>query len=127
MIKHDPKIYLDKTLIDSHPKKATQCKKKKKSSCKKNINSSSNKELGFSSKFKKITDLNQQHHFFKITKVQGFLNNRARRLLGEKTAQQKHFYCEKCLPIFDPNPKRKNMKKLAAINNVPCICPRILP
>ena len=83
MIKHDPKISPDKTLSNSRPEKATR-RGGKKFPHKKNLNSSPDKKSSFSSKFKKIKDLNQQHHFFKITKVQGFLNNRARLLSGEK-------------------------------------------
>ena len=82
MIKHDPEISPNKSSFDSRLKKSTQCKKK--SFRKKNFNSSSNNKLGFSSEFKKIKDLNQQHHFFKITKIQGFLNNRAGLLSGKK-------------------------------------------
>ena len=99
MIKYNPEIPLENECPFNSclPKLA---KRKKKSSCKKIVNSSSNVKLGFSSKFKKIKDLNQQHHFFKITRIQGFLNNRTGLLSGKKSVQQKHIYCEKCLLLF---------------------------
>ena len=109
MIKHDPKISPDKTLSNSRPKK--QLNVRGKSPCKKILNSSPDKKLSFSSKFKKIKDLNQQHHFFKITKVQGFLNNRARLLSGEKTVQQKRIYCEKCLLYFRSKSKKEKHER----------------
>ena len=52
------------------------------------MNPSPDKKSSFPSKFKKIKDLNQQHHFFKITILQGFLNNRAELLLNNKAGQQ---------------------------------------
>ncbi len=105
MIKHDPEISPNECPFNSRLAKSTQCKKK--SSRKKIINSSSNIKLGFSSKFKKIKDLNQQHHFFKITRIQGFLNNLAGLLSGKKAVQQKHFYCEKCLLHFRSKSKKE--------------------
>ena len=57
---------------------------------------------------KKLLDLNQQHHFFKITKIQGFLNNRAGLLSGKKAVQQKHIYCKKCLLHFRSKSKKEN-------------------
>ena len=64
------------------------------------MNSSPDKKSSFPSMFKKIKDLNQQHHFFKITKLQSFLNNRAGLLSNKKAVQQKYIYCEKCLLHF---------------------------
>ena len=104
MIKYDPKISLENECpFNSHLAKPSQCKKK--SSLKKIVNS--NIKLGFSSKFKKIKDLNQQHHFFKIPRIQGFINNRAGLLSGKKAAQQKHIYCEKCLLHFRSKSKKE--------------------
>ncbi len=105
MIKYDPEISLENESPFSRLAKPIQ--RKKKSSCKKIVNCSSNVKWGFSSKFKKIKDLNQQHHFFKITKIQGFLNNRAGLLSGKKAAQQKHIYCEKCLLHFRSKSKKE--------------------
>ena len=105
MIKYDPEISLENESPFSRLAKPIQ--HKKKSSRKKIVNCSSNVKLGFSSRFKKIKDLNQQHHFFKITKIQGFLNNRARLLLGKKAAQQKRIYCEKCLLHFQSKSKKE--------------------
>ena len=86
MIKYDPEISLEnESPFNARLPKLAKCKKK--SSSKKIVNSSSNVKLGFSSKFKKIKDLNQQPHFFKITRIQGFLKNRAR-LLSDKKAVQ---------------------------------------
>ena len=83
MIKYDPEISLENECpFNSRLPKLAKCKKK--SSRKMIVNSSSNVKLSFSSKFKKIKDLNQQHHFFKITRIQGFLNNRARLLSVKK-------------------------------------------
>ena len=71
MIKYDPKISLkNECPFNSRLAKPSRCKKK--SSRKKIVNFSSNVKLGFSSKFKNIKDLNRQHHFFKITRIQGF-------------------------------------------------------
>ena len=110
MIKHDPKISSDKTSSNPHSKKAIR-RERKKSPCKKIVNSNPDKKLSFPSKFKKIKDLNQQHHFFKITKFQGFLNNRAGLLSGKKAVQQKHIYCEKCLPHFRSKSKKEKHER----------------
>ena len=105
MIKFDPKIPLENESPFSRLPKLDKCKKK--SFRKKIVNSSSNVKLSFSSKFKKIKDLNQQHHFFKITRTQGFLNNRAGQLSGKQAAQQKYIYCEKCLLRFRSKSKKE--------------------
>ena len=90
MIKHDPKISSDKTSSNSRPKKSS-----------------------FPSKFpKKIKDLNQQHHFFKITKLQGFLNNRAGLLSINKAGQQKYIHCEKCLLRFRSKSKKEKHERI---------------
>ena len=109
MTKHDPEITPNECPFNSRLAKSTQCKKK--SSHKKIVNSSSNIKLGFSSKLKKIKDLNQQHHFFKITRIQGFLNNRAGLLSGKKAVQQKHIYCEKCLLQFRSKSKKEKHER----------------
>ena len=88
MIKHDPKISSDKTLSNSRSKKSS-----------------------FPSKFKKIKDLNQQHHFFKIIKLQGFLNNRAGLLSNNKAVQQKYIHCEKCLLRFRSKSKKEKHER----------------
>ena len=111
MIKHDPKISSDKTLSNSRPKKVNR-HKRKKSSCNKIRNSSPDKKSSFPSKFKKIKDLNQQHHFFKITKLQGFLNNRAGLLSNNKAGQQKYIHCEKCLLHFRSKSKREKHERI---------------
>ena len=115
MIKHDPKISSDKTLSNSGPKNTNQ-RKSKKSSCNKIMDSSPDKKSSFSSKFKKIKDLNQQHHFFKIIKLQGFLNNRARLLSNNKAGQQKYIHCEKCLLCFRSKSKKEKLSGFATIN-----------
>ena len=56
MIKLDPKIFPDKTLSNSRPKKTTQ-HEGKKCPCKKILNSSPDKKSSFSSKFKKLNFL----------------------------------------------------------------------
>ena len=105
MIKYDLEISIENESPFSRLPKLAKCKKK--TSRKKIVNSKSNVKLGFPSKFKKIKDLNQQHYFFKITRIQGFLNNRARLLSDKKAVQQKHIYCKKCLLRFRSKFKKK--------------------
>ena len=83
--------------------------------------------LGFSSKFKKIKDLNQQHHFFKITKIQGFLIFgldccRSKKRFNRSTSIAKNVCYDS-----DQNSRGKNMNKLATINNVLSTRPKIPP
>ena len=111
MIKQDPKIPSDKTLSNSRPKKLNR-QKSKKSFCNKNIDFSSDKKSSFPSKFKKYKDLNQQHHFFKITKLQGFLNNRAGLLSNNKAGRQMYIHCEKCLLHFRSKSKKEKHERI---------------
>ena len=53
-----------------------------------------------------INHLNQQHHFFTITNLRGFLNGRKQYLCNRKFPFP-HYYCEVCLMDFSS----KNMQK----------------
>ena len=88
MVKHDPEI-------GSRVKKVANKKKK-------------NKKTKFPNKCKKIKDFNQQHHFFKITNLRGFLNNRTRIRSKNKKVAQKYYYCENCLLNFRSQNKQKS-------------------
>ena len=68
------------------------------------------KELDITSKCKNIKDLKQQHHFFKITSLRGFLNNRAR-MSKNKSIAEKYYYCENCLLNFRSQKKQKRHQK----------------
>ena len=68
-------------------------------------------DSNFPSKIQNLRQLKQQHHFFKISNLRGFLNSRAR-LLSEKKYIRKYYYCEKCFLQFHAKNKKDNHEKI---------------
>ena len=60
---------------------------------------SSKTKIELHSSFSSLKNLNHQHHFFNITNLRGFLNNR-------KSANAKMYYCEVCLLDFHLKEKK---------------------
>ena len=56
--------------------------------------------------------LNQQHHFFKIKNLRGFLNNRTRVLSKNEHGRLHYYYCEKCLLNFRSKNKKQKHEKI---------------
>ena len=70
------------------------------------------------SKFSNLKNLKlqQQHHFFKIKNLRGFLNNRDRFLSKNKCTKLKYYYCNKCLLRFWSKNKKEKHEKTCGDN-----------
>ena len=68
------------------------------------LKKSSKTKIKSHSSFSSLKNLNHQHHFFNITNLRGFLNNRTRCYKG--TANTKLYYCEVCLMDFHLKEKK---------------------
>ena len=99
MIKHDPDATSKDTLFEIKSK---------------NVKKSTSKKLSTIKNFKHLQDVRQQHHFFKIKNIRGFLNNRARNLHG-RNYNCKNYYCEKCFLQFTS--KNKCLKHMETCND----------
>ena len=106
MVKHDPEI----NPSDDPPQPPSKLSSTKKSK------SNFNKKPKVLLKFAKLRDLKQQHHFFKIKNLRGFLNNRARVLSKNKSTQLKYHYCNKCLLRFWSKNKKEKHEKTCGDN-----------
>ena len=106
MLKHDPK--LPPTKDKFAPREKLSQSKKSKS---KFVNDSK-----IPPQFSKLVDLNQQHHFFKIKNLRGFLNNRARFLSKNKTTRLNYHYCDKCLLRFCSKNKKEKHERICEDN-----------
>lgn len=63
-------------------------------------------------KYTNLNILNQQHHFFKIKNLRGFLNNRHRILSKDINYQLHYYYCGKCLLNFRSKTKKQKHEKI---------------
>ena len=106
MVKHDPEI----TSFDDplQPRSKLYSEKKSKSNL--------NKKSKVLSKFSNLRDLKQQHHFFRIKNLRGFLNNRGRLFSKNKYTRLKYHYCNKCLLRFWSKNKKEKHEKTCGDN-----------
>ena len=73
-------------------------------------------KLRFPSQISNLNELKQQHHFFKIKNLRGFLNNRTRYLSKNKHTKLKYYYCNKCLLRFWSKNKKEKHEKTCGDN-----------
>ena len=102
MVKHDPEItplFIEEIMTqlkDPHTKKNK---------------SGFMKKVKIPTKYSNLNELKQQHHFFKIKNLRGFLNNRDRFLSKKKHTKLKYYYCNKCLLRFWSKTKKEKHER----------------